>query len=160
MTVANDQAMQTVYKELLTASGEINHLSLDESILDQPQLFGHCSAWCAHAVMHRDKLKRDAEVTDARVQLRIRDEFSKAGEKVTEGRIAAMVLVDKESQDAYNRYLKAKELAQKWDGLLDTFKQRSYSLSQYVNWRSGDYIHEKVGSGTREMSSYNRRVRQ
>jgi hypothetical protein len=161
MTVATDKAMQNAYKELSVASGEINHLSLEESILDQPQLFGHCGAWCAWAVAQRDELRRAAEVTDAHVELQIRDEFSKSGEKTTEGRITAMVKVSDESQAAHARYLKAKELAQKWDSVLESFKQRSYSLTQYVNWRSGDYIHEKIGSGVEVTSrAHNRRVRQ
>lgn len=155
--MAGEQTSKQAYEELYEASGYVNHLSLDESILDQPQLFGHCSAWCGYWGSKRDRLKRDADVTDARVYLRIRTEMS-GDKKPTEALLAALVMVDQESLDAHNRYFKAQEQAKLWDGLLEAFKQRSYSLSQYVNWRSGDYVHERV---TREdHRSGNRRLRQ
>jgi hypothetical protein len=162
--MTSDQVMQNAYNELYEQAGEINHLSLDESILDQPQKFGHCAAWCAQMTSRRDRLKRDAEVTDARVELRIRAELSKADKdkKPTEATIAAMIKVDQESLDAHNRYFKYKELAQKWDAVLDSFKQRSYALGQYVNWQAGDYIHERIGTAARESAerARSRRMRQ
>lgn len=141
--MANSDEM---YKQLYAESGEINHLELEESILDQPQKFGHCAAWCAHYHGKRDRAERDAKITDAGVARRIRDEWG-GDKKPTEAMVAEAVMVDDESQAAWDRYHKAKELAAKWDAVLQAFKQRSYSLTQYANWRSGDYIHERVGSG-------------
>lgn len=157
-SVANEQDS---YDSLFEASGQIDHLHLDNSILDQPQLFGHCTRWAAHFISKRDKLKHDVSVTESRVQLRVRAELS-GDKKPTEATVAAMVAVDPETEEAYARYFKAKDAAQRWESLVDTFRQRSYSLNQYISWRSGDYIHESVGFGDREASqrALSRRVRQ
>jgi hypothetical protein len=159
--MASDPTEQIEYEELFAAK-EINHLSLGDSILDQPQLFGHCAAWCAILTSQRDNLKEEMENTVAEVDLKIRDHFADTGEKVTESRISAMVRVSGEFRVAQKRYNKSKALASKWTALLESYKQRSYSITQYVNWQSGDYIHERIGTAARESAerARSRRMRQ
>jgi hypothetical protein len=159
--MANDQREHEAYEDLCASRDQINHLSLGESILEQPQLFGHCASWCAHVIARRDAFKDNIQDVEAAVQLRVRNEIAEAGEKATEGKVEAMVRVSPEVKEARKRWHKAKEVADRWTYLLDSYKQRSYSLTQYVNWRAGDYVDEKMGhTPTVSRESLSRRMRQ
>lgn len=114
---------------------EIDKLSLDDEIINQPQLFCEVSEKYAEAISIRDALKEELAVIDASVD----SELRKNSEKITEPRIKSRILLDKRHTVAFAKYLNAKLEADMLGVLKDSYEQRSDALKRLANLYVANY---------------------
>ncbi len=123
---------------------EENHLSdlerqliidpthLDEDIIRQPELYYTVAEQYALAASTRDKAKEQLATTDAGLNASIRHKLIEIGEKVTDSKIDALVLVHEHHNNAFSNFIDAKENTDKWIALRDSVQQRGKMLGELV----------------------------
>lgn len=105
-------------KEFLT----VDKFSLDDEVVRQASLYQRVSDAWAEAVAERDALKEQLAYVYAALDVEVRREL---GDKATEGRVKAKILLMADHQEATENYLQAKLKADKLNGLKESFEQRS-----------------------------------
>lgn len=109
---------------------KIDRNALDEMLVKQAQIFHDVSLAFAMAVSRRDKAHEDMRRVEAAVSSKIRIRLEKDDEKVTEARVKADCMKDAAFMAARDADLVATQTANEWEALKESFKQRSYMLSE------------------------------
>jgi len=125
-------------------------VELDNELVWQAQTFGHVGVLFAMATAEKDKKKHDLDVLEAQLDRDIRDQLVTNGERVTEDKVKAGIKLEQVHQRAYDDYLQARFMADKWEAVKEAYKQRAYMLREIATLRSTDYFGEAVGAGERQ----------
>jgi len=107
-------------KELLL----IDKNSLDDVCLEQSSLFEKIGSTYVNAISKRDKAKEEFHTIDAQLAITKRKEADLSNIKLTEAKLAEMVQVHPEHEEAMERYFYYKHEADKWGVLKESFSQR------------------------------------
>lgn len=111
---------------------EIDRASLEEVLEQQSGLFEEVSFRLARANFERDTLKLKMEELYAELDGEIREEAAATETKITEAAISNKIKLNLEMQEAQRAYLKARSEAETWQGLVNAYNQRSYTLRDIV----------------------------
>jgi hypothetical protein len=125
--------------------------ALEIELVTQTNHYYHASTGHAMAISLRDQAKNDLDITEAELYLMFRRE---AGEKnrVTEAQLDAMVKANEVQHEYFDRYLKAKHLASKWEALRDSFIQKGHALRELAELYKLNYFGERATSAaTRDV---------
>lgn len=164
-TPVDDSAMvdDARYMELKEAQQiNVSTEGLNYALMTQPQLIGNVAVGCALAIQERDMAKHQIDLVEAALDRDLREQLTQDNEKFTETRLAALIKLEPEYQQAYKRYFDAKYRADCWEGLRESYKTRGYSIRDVINLRHVDYLGEQLGSDDRTAAgqrSLERRVR-
>jgi|SRR5215469_11560694 len=119
---------------------------IDDDLIGHAQLYGSAASWYARAAERRDAAKFQVTVLAAQLDKDIRDQLVADGEKVTEDKVKALVILEPEYQKAVRRLHKAEQWVNNWDGMKESYKQRSYMIKEFIQLRSFDYTGERLGN--------------
>jgi hypothetical protein len=108
------------------ASLLIDKNDLDNELEVQPQMYYMASEELAQAVSSRDAAKEDL----ARVDARLYDEIAKRDEKLSDSKIRAQVSLHRDHVEAFEDYNAARSLADRWAGMVESWRQRGSMLRQ------------------------------
>lgn len=122
---------------------KINPNELDTEFVAQPNDFYHAATGCAMAISLRDKSKNDLEVAEAELYLTFRREASEAAERLTETHLDSLVTGHEIRQEYFDRYLDAKQLADQWIALRDSFTQKGHALRELAELYKLNYFGER-----------------
>lgn len=122
----------------------IDKSALDKELQEHPTLYYEVSELYAEACARRDFLKEQVSLTDAELSSKHTRLLEKEFGKATVSAIAAAVNADPKHQKAFERHIKAKEVADNAGALKDAFHQRSYMLRELC----GLFISNYFQSGT------------
>lgn len=140
------------YRELL----QINKYNLDEHLTQQADVYYRVSEGYANAVSRRDQAKEDLAREDADIAHQLRREAEREGAKLTEAKLAQAVLLDERHDEAHKKLSKAKNEADHWGILKDSFVQRASMLKELAGlYCAGYYVDEafKDNTATKEIRS-------
>lgn len=118
---------------------QINEHALDIALREHPDLFYKVASELALAISNRDEAKQDLDETEAQVDLSIRSEAAKLGEKTTEKEVQSMCKIDKSVKAANDKLLAEKLNTAKWTALKEAYEARSYALSKLVDLFIANY---------------------
>lgn len=119
---------QTDKLEALQKALAIDKFEIDEEIVRHSQIHNEVGDEAAKAIANRDYLKDELARLDAALYLKYKVKLDKAGGRVTEASIQNSITLDKDRVALSGRYLKAKERADRYNALKDSFSQRGYML--------------------------------
>lgn len=102
-----------------------NKEEIDEALIEQPVLFEQVSSHLATAINRRDLSREEQKQVLARVADRVREE---AETKLTVAQVEAAVEQDPSYISAREDYKTASYWVDKWDGLKDSYRQRSAAM--------------------------------
>lgn len=125
---------------------KIDKNDLDNELMDQAYYFYQAARRFADAISYRDEAKADLEGIKAKVGLQIRQQFSDAGEKITEGGVDARVIANPEYQKALDRMAAWTDRVVRWTGLRDSIQQRGYALKDLTALYIAGYWADRAGS--------------
>ena len=111
----------------------IDRNRLDEELVQQPQLYYEASEGYTDAAAKRDLSKLVLEQLEANIGKEYR---SQSLEKVSDKRVNEHVTSHQLYTEQYERYLNYKSDAEKWDALVDAFRQRSSMARDLVQLMS------------------------
>lgn len=119
----------------------IDETQLDIEWLEQPGLMLRYSRHLAMMRRELDKSKQDLDIAKAETDKDIRQHPEKHKlEKITEGAVAAAILLAKDYQDAFQNYLDAKFEADMAQGAVVAFEQRKTALENLVKLNGQQYF--------------------
>lgn len=124
---------------------KIDQNALDEALSMQADLYYRVAEACAYAASRRDAAYEAIKETDARLNMEIRQNLENEGEKVTEGRVQAMVLEDSDHRDAVQHHLECKLEYDRLTALRDSFSQRNYMIRGMVDMYGMGYFMDSEG---------------
>jgi hypothetical protein len=110
-----------------------NHL--DDDLATNSQLLAEVHEQFADALDKKDSSAEILKGKDAEISLRIRA----SGEKTTEDKIKAMILVDPEHRAQANFALACAKEAIRWQGLVKSYDSRGRALSALVELHKSGY---------------------
>lgn len=119
---------------------KIDQGALDREIVQQPSLFFRVSEEYAKAQGHRDYLKEMLARVDAEVAHECRAKIEKDGERATDAKVSAAVLLHKDHVKAFKGYNNAKENVDMLSALKDAFVQRGYMLRELCSLYVSNYF--------------------
>lgn len=111
----------------------IDQDDLGDGLVRQPELYEHVGQGLAMAVAERDAAKLDLEIAQAAVAQQIREDAAKLKEKMTEGSVGELTLLDADVQKAHRRLNDCKRQVDSWAALKESYQQRSYMLRECVS---------------------------
>lgn len=138
--------------ELEKVAGVDKH-ALDDNLEEQPDLFYRVSKACAIANSQADIAKMNIDELTARLDGTYREDFAKAGEKVTDTAVKQAIANDPEIRQATTDWLEKREIAARWMALKDTYVQRSYVMKELVTLYTVGYFSDAVGGKARNQQS-------
>lgn len=139
---------QSLYEELSESLPFSKH-DLDEAILQHSELYFATSEQYAVACSLRDEAKKLMEETYAKSNIRIRDQLSNDGKKVTEDFIKQLTLLDEEYKEATNKFLKCKLTADLWGILKESYSSRGYMIKEIAElWRASYFSTTAITSSS------------
>ena len=147
----------------LKDSQKIDTGRLDIGLSEQAHLFGNAGVHYARAMERQVSAKFRMEVTEAQLDKDLREQLTADGEKFTEKRLESLIKLEPEYQQAYKRWSDAKYRADCWSHLVESYRQRGFSLKDLVSLRNYDYLEEQLGTGSvndRLRSLDRQRIRQ
>lgn len=150
--LAEPREPQGRYAELKAALTIDKH-ALDEELIRQPQYFSDVSDEYALAISERDLAKDELKAEDARLFLLHKRKAEEDGEKTTQDLLNARVAADPAHARAFARSLAANVTAARWDGLKESFGQRSHALKDLAKLYETGYF-----GGPSAHSAANRQV--
>lgn len=112
------------YDQLKTAL-RFSKEEIDEALVRQPVLYEQVSSHLAYSINHRDLVREQQKRTEAFVANEIREQSEV---KLTVKEVEAAVEQDQRYIDARESYKRASLWVDKWDGLKDSYRQRSAAL--------------------------------
>lgn len=133
--------------------------SLDEALLQQPQLFWECSEYYSTALKNRDATKQVLEQGYATLSKTFRETST---DKVTESRVKEHVESHPQYVQQYHLYLQYKAEAERMSNLCDSFSQRISSIRELVAlhvtgyWGTGGGLNEAKLQSYKEQYQANR----
>lgn len=130
---------------------EIDKNHLDDECLEQPGRYLFWAEKLVDAEDERDRLKRKREVVYAEAEERIRIEADVSGEKITEAKVKAKVVLDAEVDKVESEYIEACKKAKLMSVAVEAFQQRKKSIEHLVSLYGLGYYSQPNG-GTREKT--------
>lgn len=127
---------------------KIDRSALDDEVMEQPSLFYSVGEAHAEAIAKRDFLKEAMATTDAELSGIHREAFIKQNIKPTEKMVENAVLLDKDHEQAFALYIKAKEQSDKLWALKEAFAQRKDMLHELARLHASNYF-ESTSAGSK-----------
>lgn len=124
--------------------------NLDIELVDQPNRFFHAGQQYSLAVSRRDRKDTELDILKAVLDKEIREDADANGDKITEAQIKAAIQRDKEHRQLTKQYLDAKQEAEEWQSLRDSYQQRSYVLKDLVALHISGYFGDVTGARERK----------
>jgi hypothetical protein len=118
----------------------IDKHQLDIEVEYQPSLANRIGEEMVHCESRRDEAKEAVGVTDAEIANSIRKEATDKGDKVTEAKVASMVLQDPFHKKAMSFYLNLKKEAAIWAVTRADFVARAFMISQMCGLHDTEYF--------------------
>ncbi len=131
------------FKDLLL----IDKNSLDEHLQEQAEIFFRIADALVLAQSERDMFKENISTTDAELNIEFRKDLEEREIKVTDSKINAMVQKADEHLVAFNRYIDAREKADKLAAMKESWMQRSYMLRELVGLFIAGYFSDAAMKG-------------
>jgi hypothetical protein len=122
---------------------KIDEHGLEIELRDHPDSFYKVAAELSLAISLRDEAKQKLDETESRVDIEIRAEAARLGEKVTEKEVLSRVKTDKAFTDATDRFFELKARAAKISALKEAFEQKSYALSKLTDLYIANYYSQQ-----------------
>lgn len=133
----------------------IDRDDLDGSLTEQPDRYYRVALAYSDAVAVHDRAKLDFEHLQANLDVNIRADAAKAGEKITEAGIQQEMRLDERYQEAKGKLLELKAEMDKLAALKEAFQQRSFMLRELVSLTISE-----IGSRAGAAGAYEARGRQ
>lgn len=133
---------------------EIDKHNLDREIQRQPSLFFKVSDAYVSAAARRDFLKEEVSRTQSRLYAKHRRRFEKEGTKATEAQVNASVQSDEAYKEAVDKHILAREKADAFQALKESFHQRSYMLRDLVALHIAGYYERASVDDTSKVKDY------
>jgi hypothetical protein len=127
---------------------KIDKYALDEGLVEQPETMQRACERYAMAISRRDWAKDLVKQTEAKLYLRIRDELTFKGEKMTEALLSAMVDAHEERAKAVREWVDAAQEATRWEGMKDSYKDRGYALKELSALHLASYFAKNSAEGS------------
>jgi hypothetical protein len=127
--------------------------SLDIEFINQTNWYYHAATSYAMAVSLRDQAKNDLDTTEAQLYLSFRDQTR---EKPTEAQLKAMVEADDIRGEYFALYTQAKQLADRWLALRESFTQKGHALRELAELYKLNYFGERPLSAADRQEAENR----
>lgn len=108
----------------------MDDVNIAEAIMNMAGLYGHYSVNAAKARMQRDAYKAQREAIESRVDLALRKKCEEAGERFTEGKIAARVALHSKVVAARRRYYESRAIAEAFDNILTALEMKSHAIGR------------------------------
>jgi hypothetical protein len=128
---------------------KIDKHNLDEALLQQPDIFYRVSEGFAYAISLRDRAKSKLAEVSAEQSLVERRKAKQDDEKITEDGLKARIALNDKVQDAQQDYHASALVADRWQGMKESWQQRSYVLKDMVGLYSAGYYSDKVSDTTK-----------
>lgn len=113
---------------------------MDVELITQPNDFYHAATGVAMAISLRDEAKNDLDVAESELYLMFRRD---AVEKLTEAQLDAMVKSHELRAEYFDKYLEAKQWADHWLALRDSFTQKGHALRELAELHKLNYFGER-----------------
>lgn len=133
---------------------EIDKHNLDREIQRQPTLFFEVSDAYVRSAARRDFLKEEVSRTQSRLYAKHRRRFEKDGVKATEAQVNASVQSDEAYKEAVDKHIKAREKADAFQALKESFHQRSYMLRDLVALHIAGYYERASVDDNSNIKNY------
>ena len=127
----------------LEAKLQINQHALDEALREHPDLFYKVASELALAISNRDEAKQELDEIESEVDLEIRAECARLGEKTTEKEVESHKKIDKRVKAANDTFLAERMNTGRWTALKEAYESRSYALSKLVDLYITGYYSDK-----------------
>lgn len=125
---------------------------LDIAILHHGELFFKVSVNVAHYSSIRDEAKKRMEESYARNSLRIREQATEEGRKLTEDLVKQLTLLDEDYKEDSIRFLRAKWETEVWTALKDSYNARGYMIKEMAElWKANYFNTESIKGGTEDV---------
>lgn len=118
----------------------IDKHSLDDEIVQQPQLFFEISEASVNATARRDFLKEEIARVDAALHAKHRRQIEKSGARATDAGVSAAIAADPKHHAAVDAHISARQQADLLLALKDSFHQRSYMLRDLASLSVANYF--------------------
>lgn len=145
-TAAKDSSQTTNLTSFLV----IDRHALDDELIKQPGLYYRIGEAYAEAVAIRDTKKEALSTVDAELD----GMFRSGPDKLTEGKINALIQKDPKHQEAFIAYNEAKLAADKLGSLKDAFHTRGYMLRDLVALHTTGYFQSDSIKGTASTEDF------
>lgn len=131
---------------------QFNKHELDTAILHHGELFFKVSERVAHYSSVRDEAKKRMEESYARNSLRIREQATEEGRKLTEDLVKQLTLLDEDYKEDSIRFLRAKWETEVWTALKDSYNARGYMIKEMAElWKANYFNTESIKGGTEDV---------
>jgi hypothetical protein len=141
----------------------IDEHDLDNEVMAQSQRFNDAAQYSARAASRRDEAKDGLKTVEAELEIELRKKAEAAGEKTTDKAIAAKVQIHPRRKEAFQAYLDSSLQADKWEGLKESYKDRSFMIRELSGlWVTG-YFQTTSTKGTQKQvddAEYERRKKE
>jgi len=135
-----------------TVGLQFNKHELDEAILHHGELFFTVSERVANYSSIRDEAKKRMEESYARNSLRIREQATEEGRKLTEDLVKQLTLLDDDYKEDSICYLRAKWETDVWTALKDAYNARGYMIKEMAElWKASYFNTEAIKGGTEDV---------
>lgn len=128
----------------------IDRDSLDDALIEQPDLYYRVARRLSDAISNRDLAKFDVEKMTADVAKSVRKELSAGQNKATEAMVAEHVAREPALTSAQHDLLDAKRAVDRWQALLGSVEQRSHVLRELTSLYIAGYFGTKTSTARRE----------
>ena len=122
-----DKKTKAIYDEM-SEELKFNPHSLDAAILQQSFLYQKVQEYYANSNSDRDLAKKHLEEEYAKVSLRIREQSSLEGKKLTEDLVKQLTLLDPDYQESTSVWLDAKLDSELWGALKESYSSRGFMI--------------------------------
>ena len=130
---------------------DIDAERLDQEWLEQSRLYHQAALRLADARRDHEQAKADRDVTCAELDRSVRSQPGKYGlEKVTEGAVANLILLQPEHKRATQKVIEAKHTADVFQADVDALDHRKRALENLVQLRLANYFSEPRVRGNPE----------
>lgn len=118
----------------------INKYKLDEECLSHSAIYGRYSQAQADAKTQVTKAKDNLELVQAERNIKLRNELSASGAKVTEAMINSYLIVDEKVVEAKNQVREAEDVYGKLSVAVQAFEHRKSELDNLVKLYCSGYF--------------------
>ena len=124
----------------------IDKFNLDEESAHQDQFFWEVCNEYGNALERKDTAKHILKIREAEAAKYYRESTS---EKVTEARVSEYVTLAPQCVEQQQFVIKYTAEVEKWDGMIESFKQRGYAIDKLVELHLSGYYGTGVSSPER-----------
>ena len=128
---------------------KIDKHALDDMLVNQADTFYEISEHLTSAMANRDSVKDELGQVFAETDAKVRRRAEKNGEKVTEGRVSQLVVLEKKYIKKNKEFLRAKQDLEQWQLLKEAFLQRATMIKSLVQLYSTNYFTQESISPSR-----------